>query len=191
MRKFTDFCNHNNLYELKPGWVIRKPPWFTYLDMARWRFDPMAMAMTAMVAGTTMGMTGTLKAGKQAEQIAGQRAAIDIKNAEAARRASVEKVRIRKEQGRKLIERQKSLTAAAGIRLDIGSPLLIETQTEADVAKDIGFILERGREEAGFYRSRAGLEIATGKMKRRRSKWEAMSTGLKGFGSIAFLGTGD
>jgi len=157
----------------------------------KYRFDPIItpLAVGGMIAGTTMGITGTLQAGKEAEQIAEQRAAIDIKSAEAARRASVEEAKIRKEQGRRLIERQKGMAAAAGIRLNVGAPLVIEAQTEADIAKDIGFILERGREEAGYYRSRAGLEIATGKAARRKSKWDAISQGLTGFGSFAMMGT--
>jgi len=191
MKNFADFCNHNNLYELKPSWVIRKPPWFTDMDMARWRFDPIItpLVVGTMVAGTVMEMKGTLEEGKQAEKIAEQRAAIDIKSAEAARAASVEEAKIRKEQGRRLIERQKGIVAASGIRLGVGAPLVIEAQTKADIARDIGFILERGREEAGFYRSRAGIERATGKAARRRSKWEAISQGLTGFGSLAMMGT--
>lgn len=153
------------------------------------RFDPMTLAMTGMVAGTTMGVMGTLEEGKQAEKIAQQRATIDIQNAEAARRASVEEAKIKKERGIRFLEGQKATAAARGIRLNVGVPLVIEAQTRADIAKDIGFTLERGREGERFYRSRAAIETAVGKAKRKRSKWDAISRGLSGFGSIAMMGT--
>ena len=155
------------------------------------RFDPIVtpLLVGTMVAGTVMGMAGTREEGRQAEKISQQRAAIDIKSAEAARRASVEEARIKKERGRRFLAQQKGVAAAGGVKINVGAPLVIEAQTRADIAKDIGFVLERGREESAFYRSRAGMEIATGKAKRRKSKWDALSQGLTGFGSLAMMGT--
>jgi len=154
------------------------------------RFDPVItpLAIGAMVAGTGMEIAGTLKEGKQAEKISKQRAAIDIQNAEAVRRASVEKAKIKSEQGRKLLATQKAQAAAGGIRINVGSPLVIETQTRADIATDIGYILERGRTESDYYRSSAAIEIATGKAARKKAKSSAWAQGIKGFGSIAYMG---
>lgn len=147
------------------------------------------LALTGMAAGTGLGIAGTLEQGRQVEKIAKQRAAIDIANAEAARRVSVEKAEIKRERGQRLLAQQKGAAAAGNIRLNVGVPLVIETQTRADIAEDIGFILERGTEEEGFYRSRAAVERATGKVAKRRSKWAAITQGLMGFGSIAMMGT--
>jgi len=146
------------------------------------------LALGMMAGSTIAGMKGTLEEGKHAEEIAKARAAIDIKNAEAVRDASVEKARLQKEKGRRLLATQKSQAAAGNIRTNVGAPLVIEAQTRADIAKDVGYILETGREEADFYRSRAALEIATGKALRRKSKYSALSQGLGGFGRIAIMG---
>lgn len=145
------------------------------------------LALAAMATGTGIEMAGTLKEGKIAEKIAKQRAGIDIATAEATRRASVEEARIQAERGRRLLATQKGIAAAAGVRLDVGAPLVIEAQTRADMARDIGFVLERGREESAFYRSRAALERARGKAAKRKSRWSAISQGLKGFETIAMM----
>ena len=154
-------------------------------------FDPIItpMLIATTIFGTVMSMKGTREEGRQAEQISKQRAAVDIKSAEAVRRTSVEEARIKKERGRRLLAQQQATAAAGGIKINVGAPLVIEAQTRADIAKDIGFVLERGREESAFYRSRAGIEIATGKAKRKKSKWDALSQGLTGFGSLAKMGT--
>jgi len=147
------------------------------------------LALAAIGGGTGMQVAGTLKEGKQAEKIAEARAAIDLKNAEATRKTSVEEAKIRGERGRRLLAEQQGAAAAGNIRINVGSPLVIAAQTRADIAKDIGFGLERGRAQSDFYRSQAALEIATGKAARKKSKWDAISQGIGGFGSMAFMGT--
>ena len=146
------------------------------------------LALAGIAAGTALQVQGTLEEGKQAEEIAKARADIDIANAEATRKASVEKAKIKGERGRKLIETQKSAAAAGGIRINVGSPLVIEAQTRADIAKDIGFSLETGRVEEQIFRSSAALEIAQGKALKKKSKFDALAQGLQGFGSVATLG---
>jgi hypothetical protein len=143
------------------------------------------LTIAGMVGGTVMDVAGSLQQGRDEERIGEQRAAIDIQNAEAARRASVESAKIQQERGRRFIEKQKAAAAAGGIRVNVGAPLVIEAQTKADITKDIGFTLERGREKESFYRSRAEIERATGRARRRRSRWDAISSG---FGGIADMG---
>lgn len=152
------------------------------------RYDPITLSMIAVGAGTGMQIAGTLKQGKQAEEISEARAAIDIQNAEAVREASVEKAKIQGERGRKLLEKQKSTAAAGNIRINVGSPLVIETETRAALAKDIGFSLEQGRVESDAFRASAAVERATGKAAKKRSKFAAIAQGLQGFATIAFMG---
>lgn len=152
------------------------------------RFDPATLALIAVGAGKAIETKGKLDAGKRAEKIGKARAAIDIESAEAVKRSTVERARIKAERGRRLIEEQKGQFAASNIRIDVGLPLVIEAETRDIIVRDLGFILESGGEEESFFRSRAGLEIATGKNIKRKSKFDAISTGLSGFGSIAFLG---
>jgi len=163
---------------------------YIFFAHPRYRFDPVTLAMVGVGAGTTMGIMSTLEQGKQAEKISKARAAIDIQNAEAVRRASVEKARIKGEKGRRLIETQKSAAATGNIRINVGSPLVIAAQTRRDITKDIGFTLETGRTEEGFFRSSAAIEIATGKAARKKSKMSAWKQGIMGFGSIAMMGVG-
>ncbi len=143
------------------------------------------LALAALVVGTIVKVKGTLEQGERAEQIAKQRAAVDIANAEQARKKSVEEAKIKREKGRRLTATQKSLAAAAGIRINIGSSLVIEAETKRIISKDIGFILESGRAESEFFRSRADLELAIGKQAKRKSKFDALSAGLLGFAGIA------
>jgi hypothetical protein len=147
--------------------------------------DPMTIAMVGMGVGTGIDVLSTLEQGKQEEDIGKARAAVDIQNAEAARRASVEEAKIRAEKGRRLIATQKAQAAAGNVRLNVGAPLVIEAETKADIAKDIGFTLQRGREQESFYRSRARYEKEVGKARKRQSRWSAIS---KGFGGIATMG---
>ena len=147
-----------------------------------WRdkYDPITLSLAATAVGTGLQVAGTLKQGKQAQEIAEQRAAIDVQNAEAVRRASVEEAKIKSERGRKLIETQKSQAAAGGIRLNVGVPLVIEAETNAILAQDISFGLERGRVEEDAFLSSAALEIAGGKAAKKRSKFAALTQGLTG-----------
>ena len=151
-------------------------------------YDPVtAIGIGLMAVGTVQGMQATRQEGKDAENIAQQRAAIDIANAEATREAAVEEAKIRGERGRRFLATQKSQAAAGGIRINVGSPLVIEAETRDIITRDIGFVLETGRTESDFFRSSAALEIATGKTIKRQKKASAIAQGLRGFGSIALM----
>lgn len=170
----------NTIYKVEKNGKIFLLHW-------KYRFDPLTLAAGASVAGTAVSVAGTLKQGKQAEEIAEERAAIDIRNAEAVREASIEAAKIKGERGRRLLATQTSQAAAGGIRVNVGSPLVIAAETRAAIAKDIGFGLQRaGVEEEGLL-SRADIERRTGKQIRKRSAFSAISQGLTGFGSIAFM----
>ncbi len=150
------------------------------------RFDPVTLAIAGVAAGTGLQVAGTLQQGRQAEDIAKQRAAVDVQNAQAVREASVEEARIKKERGRRVLATQKSQAAAGGIRINVGVPLVIEAETEAEIARDIGLGLERGRAEEGAFLSSAAIERASGKAAKRRSRFLALTQGLLGASSIAF-----
>lgn len=137
----------------------------------------------------------------QAEDIAAQRAAIDRKNAIAVRTAAVERAKILAEYGEKLRARQTAGFISGNIKTNVGVPLLVETQTRADIARDMGFDLETGRAETRRFETSALLEERIGKTTARgyrleakrlrraakRSKWEAI--GVMAGSSLAYLGT--
>ena len=150
--------------------------------------DPIKLAIAGVAAGTGIGIKGTLEQGKQVEKIAKQRAAVDIASAEATEKTSIERAKIRRERGRRTLATQKSEFAAGNIRLNVGAPLVVEAETRDIITQDVGFILEGGRTEADFFRSRAGLERAAGKVTKRKSRFSAISQGLLGFGNLAFKG---
>lgn len=155
----------------------------------KYRYDPLTITALAVTAiGTVRQVRATRQAGRDAERIAEAQAAADIENAEAVREESVEQARIKREKGRKFLETQKSTAAAGNIRINVGVPLVIEAETNAEITKDIGFGLKRGRREADFFTSRAGITLASGKAAKKRAKSKALSRGLIGFGSIAFMG---
>ena len=145
------------------------------------------VALTA--GGTAMQVAGTLQQGKESEKIAKARAQVDEQNAVAVREASVEKARIQGERGRRELATQKGIAAAGNIRINVGSPLVIETETRADIAKDIGFGLEAGRAESRGLLQSAAFERALGKSARKKSKFDALSSGLMGAASIAYMGS--
>ena len=153
------------------------------------RHDPITLLVIGAV-GTTVGIGQTLQQGKQAEKIAKARAQIDLKDAEAVRRASVEEATIEKERSVRARAAAKAAAAAGGIRINEGLPLVIDTQIAAATAKDIGFILERGRVKAGAFRSSAAIELARGKAIRRKSKFDALTQGLLGFGTLGLAASG-
>ncbi len=162
---------------------------YIFFAHPRIRHDPITLLVMGVI-GTAVGVGQTLQQGKQQEKIAKARAQIDLKNAEAVRRASVEEATIEKERSVRARATAKAAAAAGGIRVNEGLPLVIDTQIAAATTKDIGFILERGRVEEGAFRSSAAIEIARGKALRRKSKFDALSQGLLGFGSLGVAASG-
>ncbi len=147
------------------------------------RYDPVTLLVLGAV-GTGVSVIGTLQQGRQQEKIAKRQAEIDIASAKQTREASVEEARIKRERGRVLLAQQKGAAAAGGIRLNVGAPLVIEAETEAAITQDIGFALERGREESDFLRSRAAITRASGRAARRKSRFSALRQGLLGAATI-------
>lgn len=149
----------------------------------------MEVAVAAMAGSTAFGVYSKLEQGKDLQEIANARAAVDRADAAAVARQTLEKAKIKRRRGEELIASQKARFAASGVRVDTGSPLVVEAQTRADILKDVGFILEQGSTERERYFRSATLEEKRGKKLRRRSMWDAVTTGLRGVGSIAYLGS--
>jgi hypothetical protein len=145
-------------------------------------------AIGLMAVGTGMGIMGSIQEGKTAQKIANARAAVDMMNAEQARVRSAEEATIFAEKGQRLLATQQSRAAASGIRIDVGSPLVVKAETQAAITRDKGFILQGGEAEYTSLMNSAKLEKAMGKAARKKSIWDAATTGVKGFGSMAYMG---
>ncbi len=152
---------------------------------------PAASGLTKLLPAAQLGLAGIqaggiLKRGRESQEIAEQRAAIDAANALAVRETTVERAKILAERGERLKARQKAQFISGGIRTNVGVPLLVEAQTRADIAKDIGFSLDVGRAETGRFLASAEREKRIGKFKRKRSIWDAVGVGA-GAG-LSYLG---
>ncbi len=145
--------------------------------------DPLTLGLMA-AGGTAFQAISQLQEGRDIDAISKERAAIDLANAEAVERQTREAILLEQDRGRKLLKTQKSQFAAANVRVDVGSPLVVAAQTRANLLKDVGFIFERGATEAERFRSQADIERRIGKNARRQSKWRAFSTLGQGLGSL-------
>lgn len=147
------------------------------------------VAPLAMAGSTTVSVMSSLRQGKEAQEIANARAAVDRADAAAVARRTIEAAKIKRRRGAEAVASQKVRTAAAGIRVDTGSPLVNEAQMRSDILKDIDLILETGSTHRERFFGSARLEEERGRKLRRQSMWDAVTTGLRGAGSIAFLGS--
>lgn len=147
--------------------------------------DPITIGLAAVsVVGTLSQARSQRQEGKDIEALSEERAAIDVANAEAVERRTREAVLLEQEQGRKLLKTQKSQFAAANVRVDVGSPLVVAAQTRANLLKDVGFVFERGQTDASRFRSQAAVERRTGKAARRQADWRSFATLGQGLGSL-------
>lgn len=142
------------------------------------------LALAGLAVGTGLTVGSTLQEGRRAEDIAEQRAAVDLADVQAVDEAAEDEARVTREKGRRLLATQQSVLAAGGIRLNVGLPLVIAAETEAEIAKEIGFGLETARAESAALRSRAGFEIDIGRAAKRKSRFLALSQGLLGIANI-------
>ena len=147
-----------------------------------------ALVLPLMGVGMGMSIGGQLQQGREAEAIGKRRAQILEENARISRLADVEQAKIMEEEGRRLTEKQKSLYAAGGVRMNVGAPLVVEAETNAALAKDKGFMLQQGMARANLMRSQAELERWMGKKAKRDSIWGAVGTGLTGLASMGMMG---
>jgi len=157
---------------------------------AHWknRYDPATALLAAGGAGLGLQTMGILQQGRETQQIANQRSAVDIANAKAVERAAAEEATVRREQTRKLIASQKSAAATGGIRLNVGVPLLVEAETRNMAAREITFLMNRAGAEAGSLRHSAALEKYGGKLANKQAKLSAITTAVSGITSLAFMG---
>ena len=126
-----------------------------------------------------------LQRGKTAEQEGKLRAEIDMREADAIREAAVEKATITKEAEQRLLAAQTGIAAAGGIRVNVGSPLVVKAETRAAIAKEVGFSLKASRIREAALRASAISERKEAKAVRKESRFAAITNIT--YGSIAFM----
>ncbi len=139
--------------------------------------------LRAVISGVQAGVA--LKRGSQAEDLAAERAAIDRANAAAVREQSIERATILAERGERLKQRQTSQFISAGIRTNVGVPLLLAAETQADITKDIGFSLDVGRVQEGRFLASADIEERIGRAGRKKARFETI--GILAERGLSFL----
>ena len=157
--------------------------------------DPVTLGLGAVTAYGTIMQADAMREqaesqrgyGQDIEELSRERAAIDLADAEAVERQTRDAVLLEQDRGRKLLKTQKSQFAAANVRVDVGSPLVVAAATRATLLRDIGFIYEHGATQAGRFRSQAAIEIRAGKAAMKQAEDAAKQTE---FASIATLGQG-
>jgi len=186
------------LIELKPGWVIRKPIGFTWLDMARCRFDPITIAI---VAGATLTAKSQIeqgraarRAGRDQEAIAQRNALLAERQAEAEQQAAIEAARQQEREGKALKGRQKAAIAKAGVQIGRGTPLTLLVETAEDLEADRLRILREGaisaaqrKGQADILRLQGAAAKARGKAAGRAANLAAAGTILTTIGTVGYM----
>ena len=179
--------------ELKPGWLIRPCPGYVVgMSFSNLRYDPFTggIALGMQVIGGLISYQGMKQQGKAAKKIGELRAQAKEREALGVRRETEDKARILERQTLQLIGQQKGGYAAGNVRLNVGAPLVVAAQTNADIQRDKGFMLETGREESAQLRQEGAYERAYGRYLKKQSKWAALA-GLFGTGYQVGMGAYD
>ena len=126
-----------------------------------------------------------LEQGRTAEQEGKARAEVDIRKAKAVRESAVEQAKITSDAGRRFDATQKSQAADGGIKINVGSPLVIATETRAAITKDIGWGLRSARFAEAALRSSAYNERTDAKAAKKESKIKFQQDVT--YGSISYM----
>jgi len=145
-----------------------------------------AIAGTAVSAG--MGYMAQKQAGEDAKAASEAEAANLQIQAENARLAAEEQAKNKQEEGRHFLATQQAEAAAGNIKINVGAPLVIAADTRNILAREKGYILKRGRDEAASLNYQARMALAVGKNAKRNANMGAIATGVGGVGSAAALG---
>jgi hypothetical protein len=199
--KYDLFTNETDLYEMRPGWVVRLVPGENPL-MSRYRHPP-AVMIAMVVAGTAVQMYSQYQQGKQAEEIAEKNAAMMRNQAmqqedrgDQEAQMAQDRAALKAKQAKAFGEEQQQELATGNIRLGVGLSTVIEADTEEKAAQEVGFIMDEGYNrrralygEAQASRMKADIFEQQGENARTNSYWSMGATALKGLGSLAFMGS--
>ena len=201
MQRYDLFSNETDLYEMKPGWVIRLVPGENPL-MSRYRHGP-AIMIGMMIVGTGMQMYSQYQQGKQAQEIAEKNAQM-MKNkalqekarGDQAAQLAQDKATLKQKQANIFEAEQQKDLAAGNIKLGVGISNVIKADTREKAAKEVGYIMDEGynQKRALYEESRTSLMQADifkeeGANARRNNYWSMATTGLGAASSMAFMGS--
>ena len=201
MLKYDLFTHTDDLYEIRPGWVIKLVPGEDPL-MSGLRHPP-AVMIAMMVAGTALQMYSQYEQGKQAAEIAEKNEAImklqatqaEERGDEAAKQAEGQAA-LKKRQALTFGAEQQKDLAAGNIKLGVGVSEVIKADTEEKAATEIGYIMDEGYNkkralygEAQTHRMQGDIYEQQAEKAKRDSYWNMASIGLSGAMSLGFMGS--
>jgi len=163
------------------------------MEMIRYRFDPLTIAM---VAGVSLAAAGQVQAGraagvegKSAQAIANYNAAVQEREAQAIEQRTGLEQRRQTEEAARGMSRLRAGFGAAGVVPTAGTPLQIQAKQASEFEMENLMIGYRGATEAARARSAAEIERMGGKLARQRGK-AAKQAGYIGAGATLLTGFG-
>lgn len=188
---------YSGIIELKPNWYIRLPYPMTWMEMARYRFDPV-LTPYLIAGGIGLAAAGEIQAGRVAsaeaesqEAIANYNAAVQEREAQAVeQRTGLEQQRQAQESARAM-SRIQARIGVSGAVPTVGAPLRLQAKQASEFEMENLMIGYRGATEAARARSAAEITRIQAKVYGRRAKtakqagyMRAGTTLLTGFGSM-------
>ena len=147
---------------------------------------PLLIGAVATTGG--LSIMAQRQAGKDAKAASEAEAANLQIQAENARLAAEEEAKNRQDEGRHFLATQQAESAAGNIKINVGAPLVIAADTRNILAREKGYILKRGRDEAASLNYQARMALAVGKNAKRNANMGAIATGVGTGASIGAIG---
>lgn len=151
-------------------------------------FSATTLAVTSLAAtavGTGVSAYGSIQAGKAANALAQYNAQQEEINAQARMRDAAIEANATRRRNRQIEGRLRAKQGASGVVGDVGSPLLDQINSRAELEMGALEVERQGNIEAGLMQQRAAIDRIEGKNAKRASYFNAAGTILKGAGSMA------
>jgi len=146
------------------------------------------LPIASQVAGPLMQMMTGRAEGEETQDLSKYRQALLQRDREMVRARSEEQVALLSEKRTRFIETQKSQAATGNVKINVGSPLVIESQTNALIAKDMSFILGEARYQDKLLGEEIALEKYYAKKAKKSSRFSTLSQGLSLGSSVFSMG---
>lgn len=175
----------NDLIELRPGWVVRRPWGISDLEFAKYRFEPVTIALMIGGALSTAGAISEAQAAKAEGKAQNQIAEFNARQLEAQSKSRMEAARVdegmaarkaRILQGRAIAQKGAG-GSLEGSPLEVLSDLVYETQVER------GLTLRAGVMDATTMRNQASIQRWQGRWAKAYGKAQAKAGYMKAAGS--------
>jgi len=144
-------------------------------------------SVAATLAGAAIQAVGARRAAKAEKKRLEYNAAVDRRDAEQRRIASLEDQQIQREKARLHLKRQRAMIAKAGIQM-AGSPLEVQLKTAEIFAQDIGMLAYGAEVEAQRFETSAGISKMMAGYAQKAGRIGVGAALLGGAGRIAQTG---